>query len=68
MDRVLASRFGAAAANLIAQGKYGKMVAHRNGSISSIDLSEVAGKVKLVEADDPMVLQAKEMGTCFGKC
>jgi 6-phosphofructokinase 1 len=66
MDRVLASRFGAAAANLIAEAKYGKMVACRNGEISSVDLSEVAGKVKLVEQDNPMVIQAREMGTCFG--
>lgn len=66
MDRVLASRFGAAAANLIAENDFGKMVAHRKGEISSVKLSEVAGKTKLVETDDPMVKQAREMGTCFG--
>jgi len=66
MDRVLASRFGAAAANLIAKGEFGRMVALRNGEISSVKLSEVGGKTKLVESDDPMVMQAMEMGTCFG--
>jgi 6-phosphofructokinase 1 len=66
MDRVLASRFGAAAANLIAKGEFGKMVALRNGSITAVKLSEVGGKTKLVESDDPMVMQAREMGTCFG--
>jgi len=66
MDRVLASRFGAAAANLIAKGEFGKMVAQRNGEISSVKLSEVGGKTKLVGKDDPMVRQAREMGTCFG--
>lgn len=66
MDRVLASRFGAAAANLIAKGEFGRMVAQRNGSITSVKLSEVGGKTKLVEKDDPMVKQAMEMGTCFG--
>lgn len=66
MDRVLASRFGAAAANLIAENDFGKMVAHRNGEIKSVKLSEVAGKTKLVEPDDPMVKQAMEMGTSFG--
>lgn len=66
MDRVLASRFGAAAANLIAGNNFGKMVAHRNGEITSVKLSDVAGKTKLVETDDPMVKQAREMGTCFG--
>jgi phosphofructokinase-like protein len=66
MDRVLASRFGAAAANLIAENDFGKMVAHRHGEIKSVKLSETAGKTKLVEPDDPMVKQAMEMGTCFG--
>lgn len=66
MDRVLASRFGAAAANLIAKNDFGRMVALRNGEISSVKLSEVGGKTKLVGSDDPMVRQAMEMGTCFG--
>lgn len=66
MDRVLASRFGAAAANLIAEGEFGRMVALRNGEISSVKLSETGGKTKLVGSDDPMVKQAMEMGTCFG--
>jgi len=66
MDRVLASRFGAAAANLIAGNNFGKMVAHRNCEITSVKLSDVAGKTKLVETDNPMVKQAREMGTCFG--
>jgi phosphofructokinase-like protein len=66
MDRVLASRFGAAGANLIARGEFGRMVAHRNGEITSVKLSEVAGKTKLVSSDDPMVKQAREMGTSFG--
>ena len=66
MDRVLASRFGAAGANLIARGEYGRMVAQRSGEITSVKLSDVGGKTKLVSADDPMVKQAREMGTCFG--
>ncbi len=68
MDRVLASRFGAAAANLIAKSEFGRMVAQRNGEITSVKLSEVGGKTKLVGKDDPMVRQAREMGTCFGVC
>lgn len=66
MDRVLASRFGAAAANLIAKNDFGRMVALRNGEISSVKLSELGGKTKLVGSDDPMVRQAMEMGTSFG--
>ena len=67
MDRILASRFGATAANMIAEKDYGKMVAQRNCEISSVPLSEVAGKVRLVKPDDSLVMKAKEMGTSFGE-
>jgi ATP-dependent phosphofructokinase / diphosphate-dependent phosphofructokinase len=66
MDRVLATRYGAAAADMIAEMDYGKMVALRNNEVVSVPLEEVAGKLKLVEADDPMVIHAQNMGTSFG--
>jgi len=66
MDRVLATRYGAAAADMIARKEFGKMVAYRNSEISSVPLAEVAGKLKLVQPDDPLVVQAKKMGTSFG--
>ena len=66
MDRILATRFGATAANMIADKEYGKMVAQINCGISSVPLSEVAGKTRLVEPDNQLVIKAKEMGTSFG--
>jgi len=66
MDRVLATRYGAAAADLIAAKEYGKMVALRNNEITSVPLSEVAGKLKFVDPSSPMVIKAKNMGTSFG--
>ena len=66
MDRVLATRYGAAAADMIAAKDFGKMVALKNNEIASIPLGDVAGKLKLVEPDNPMVIQAKNMGTSFG--
>jgi len=66
MDRILASRFGATAANMIADMDYGKMVAHINCGINSVPLSEVAGKTRLVDKNDPMVIQARDLGTSFG--
>lgn len=47
-DRVLSSRFGAAAAELIREGKFGCMVALRDDKIVAVPLSEVAGKLKTV--------------------
>lgn len=66
MDRILASQFGATAANMIAEKEFGKMVAHRNCEITSIPLVEVAGKTRLVDPDNSLVIKAKELGTSFG--
>jgi 6-phosphofructokinase 1 len=65
-DRMLATRYGAAAAELIAERDYGKMVALKNNEIISVQLADVAGKLKLVKQDDPIVIQAQKMGTNFG--
>ena len=66
MDRVLATRYGTAAADMIARKDFGKMVALKDNGIVSVPLEDVAGKLKLVEPDNPMVLQTKNMGTSFG--
>jgi 6-phosphofructokinase 1 len=42
------------------------MVALKNDEIVSVPLADVSGKLKLVEPDNPLVLQAKSMGTSFG--
>lgn len=66
MDRVLATRYGTAAADMIARREYGNMVALRNNDIVPVPLSEVTNKLNLVGPDNPLVLQAKNMGTSFG--
>src|SRR5450759_4017514 len=66
MDRVLATRYGAAAADIIAERNYGKMVALKDNKIVSVPLSDVSGKLKLVEPNNPLVIQAQNMGTSFG--
>ncbi len=66
MDRILATRFGATAANMIAEKDFGKMVAQRDCEITSVPLLEVAGKTRLVSTDNPLLMKAKEMGTNFG--
>jgi len=66
MDRVLATRYGSATADMIAEGNYGNMVALKDNRIVPVPLSEVAGKLKLVKLDDPLVLKAMNMGTSFG--
>ncbi|MDD6174889.1 MAG: ATP-dependent 6-phosphofructokinase [Firmicutes bacterium] len=65
-DRVLATRFGAAAADLIAQKKYGYMVALHGETIEPVPLALVAGKLKLVPPSCETIRQAKAIGVCFG--
>ncbi|MFP3041123.1 6-phosphofructokinase [Treponema primitia] len=65
-DRVLATSLGTEAANLLARGEYGKMVALQGDAIGAVDLSIPAGKVKTVPADHYMVDTAMAVGTCMG--
>ena len=65
-DRILATRYGAHAAKLINQGKFGTMVSLQNDVITSIPLEEVGGKTRLIKADHALIKKAKHMGVCFG--
>lgn len=65
-DRVLATRLGSYAAKMIKDDDYGKMVAIRNNEVTAIPLGEIAGKLKLVPANDQMVNVGKMVGISFG--
>lgn len=65
-DRVLSSRFGAEAAELIKNEDYGRLVVLKNNAVTSIPLSESAGKLKYVSPEDDIVKEAKTLGICFG--
>ena len=65
-DRVLATKFGVHAAQLIADDKYGYAVAMVNEVVTENPLSEVAGKTKFVPVDHQLVKTAKDIGISFG--
>ena len=65
-DRLLATRLGAAAADLVAAGDFGYMVAARGDGTEPVPLTEVAGKVKLVPLDHDWVSAARKVGTGLG--
>jgi len=67
MDRILATRYGAYAVELIAQKKFGEMVSLRGDSVTSVPLKEVGGKLRLVPMDHPLIDKARKMDVCFGK-
>ncbi|MCL2008310.1 MAG: 6-phosphofructokinase [Treponema sp.] len=65
-DRILATSLGTAAAELLAKGEYGRMVALVGNEIGSVDLSVPAEKVRTVPQDHYMIDTALSVGTCFG--
>lgn len=66
-DRVLATKFGARAAELIKAEKYGYTVAKLGSTIGENKLSDVTMKTKFVPVDDKVVITAKDIGVSFGE-
>jgi len=65
-DRVLATRFGTYAAEMLADGRYNQMVAMKGSDVTSVPLEKVAGRTKLVPLDHPLIRSARRVGTNFG--
>lgn len=65
-DRLLGTRFGAAAAHLIAEGNLNHMVSLENDTIVSVPLEEVVGKQKFVPLDSDLIRTALDLDLCLG--
>lgn len=65
-DRVLSTRLGAAAAQLVRDQEYGYMVSVQNGELGKVPLDVVAGKLKTVDPGCSMIQEAKMIGISFG--
>ena len=65
-DRVLATRFGGAAVELIRRGVFGKMVANNPPDILQIPLADVVGRIKTVPIDSDLIKTARAIGVAFG--
>ena len=50
-DRVLATRFGVKAVDMLANEEYGKMVCLRGNSVESVDLQEVISRSKTIDPE-----------------
>lgn len=65
-DRLLATRFGYHAFELMCAGRCNELVVMQNGRLNSVPIAEVADRVRQVPLDDPTVRAARAVGTCFG--
>ena len=65
-DRVLATRLGCAAAWLVGQGDFGKMVAVRGAEIIPVPIEDCVRIPKLVPPAGDRVMTARHLGVSFG--
>jgi phosphofructokinase-like protein len=65
-DRILASRFGTAAADLVVRGDHGKMVALRSDQIVAVPIADAVSNPKYVDPQGEMVRTARNLGISFG--
>ena len=67
-DRILSTRYGVAAVELMMSGKFGEMVCLKGDTISSDSLENVIGqKTKNVNIDGELVQVAKKIGITFAE-
>jgi 6-phosphofructokinase 1 len=65
-DRVLATLFGVKAFELVAEGKFGHMVALKNNGITSVTLEEATKDYNIISRYSYLVRAAKGLGISFG--
>jgi len=65
-DRILATKYGVGAVDLIKQSAFGRMVCLCGNRIDSIPLSAAVEQLKLVPPDSELVNAARAVGTVFG--
>jgi 6-phosphofructokinase 1 len=65
-DRILATRLGVEAVNLVAAGESGKLVVLQENKLDSIPIADVAGKLRLVTPGHELVKTALSLGVCLG--
>ncbi len=66
-DRLLATRFGMKAVEMVAAGEFGNMVCLRGSDVLSVPIEEAVGVQKLVDPQGEMVLTAEKLGINMGR-
>lgn len=66
-DRILGTRFGVAAVDLVKAGRFGEMVCLRGNEIRSVPLEDAVGQQKRVDPEGQLVRTAESLGICLGR-
>ena len=65
-DRVLATRFGVKAVELVEAGQWGQLVCLQDNEITAVPLSDAVGAPRHVEPDHPLLATARAVGIELG--
>lgn len=65
-DRLIAAAFGVHAVDLVAQGKFDRMVAWWNRQVIDVPFAKVIDRPRTVDPDGTMVHTARGLGICLG--
>lgn len=66
-DRILGSRFGVKAVDLIEQGQFGQMVSLHGRAVVATSLAEAVGSLNLVDPEGELVTAAEKLGIMLGR-
>lgn len=65
-DRVLATRLGCRAVDMIINERFGYMVGVKGNTLKDVSLKEVARGQRNIDPEEPLIKVARSVGTCFG--
>lgn len=65
-DRLLGSALGVRAVDLIAEGRFDRMVAWRNRSVVDVPIEEAIAAYQAIDKDEPLVHTARGLGISLG--
>jgi ATP-dependent phosphofructokinase / diphosphate-dependent phosphofructokinase len=65
-DRVLATRLGCKAAEMVINKRFGYMVGVKGNSLNEVSLEEIAKGQRIIQLNEPLIQNARDVGTCFG--
>jgi phosphofructokinase-like protein len=66
LDRILGTRFGVKAVELISAGQLGMMVSYQNDQTMGVPIADAVHKLRVVNLDNQMVQTARAVDVCFG--
>jgi 6-phosphofructokinase 1 len=66
LDRILGTRFGIKAVQLIAEGNFGSMVSYRNHATCAVPISDAVHKMRRVDPQGQLVEHARAVEISFG--